>query len=107
MILSGFALKTLENQLPRLLKNEQNDTVLQSEFDICTEQELKNKNNKKKKKKMQIRNIISSYAVNKIVSSLNLNKEIVAESDLLESSFKEIKSNPSGKSDNDFFMRQN
>lgn len=105
MILSGFALKTLENQLPRLLKNEQNDTVLQSEFDICTEQELKNKNNKKKK--MQIRNIISSYAVNKIVSSLNLNKEIVAESDLLESSFKEIKSNPSGKSDNDFFMRQN
>ena len=106
MILSGFALKTLENQLPRLLKNEQNDTVLQSEFDICTEQELKNKNNKKKKK-MQIRNIISSYAVNKIVSSLNLNKEIVAESDLLESSFKEIKSNPSGKSDNDFFMRQN
>ena len=51
MILSGFALKTLENQLPRLLKNEQNDTVLQSEFDICTEQELKNKNNKKKKKK--------------------------------------------------------
>lgn len=105
MILSGFALKTLENQLSRLLKNEQNDTVLQSEFDICTEQELKNKNNKKKK--MQIRNIISSYAVNKIVSSLNLNKEIVAESDLLESSFKEIKSNPSGKSDNDFFMRQN
>ena len=105
MILSGFALKTLENQLPRLLKNEQNDTVLQSEFDICTEQELKNKNNKKKK--MQIRNIISSYAVNKIVSSLNLNKEIVAESDLLESSFKEIKSNPSGKSNNDFFMRQN
>ena len=53
---------------------------------------------------MQIRNIISSYAVNKIVSSLNLNKEIVAESDLLESSFKEIKSNPSGKSDNDFFI---
>ena len=104
MILSGFALKTLENQLSRLLKNEQNDTVLQSEFDICTEQELKKK---KKKKKMQIRNIISSYAVNKIVSSLNLNKEIVAESDLLESSFKEIKSNPSGKSDNDFFMRQN
>ena len=106
MILLGFALKTLENQLPRLLKNEQNDTVLQSEFDICTKQELKDKNNKKKKK-MQIRNIISSYAVNKIVSSLNLNKEIVAESDLLESSFKEIKSNPSGKSDNDFFMRQN
>ena len=100
-------LKTSENQLPRLLKNEQNDTVLQPEFDICTEQELKNKNNKKKKKKMQIRNIISSYAVNKIVSSLNLNKEIVAESVLLESSFKEIKSNPSGKSDNDFFMRQN
>ena len=51
MILSGFALKTLENQLSRLLKNEQNDTVLQSEFDICTEQELKKKNNKKKKKK--------------------------------------------------------
>ena len=99
MILSGFALKTLENQLPRLLKNEQNDTVLQSEFDICTEQELK--------KTTQIRNIISSYVVNKIISSLNLNKEIVAESDLLESSFKEIKSNPSGKSDNDFFMRQN
>ena len=99
MILSGFALKTLENQLPRLLKNEQNDTVLQSEFDICTEQELK--------KTTQIRNIISSYVVNKIISSLNLNKEIVAESDLLESSFKEIKSNPSWKSDNDFFMRQN
>ena len=99
MILSGFALKTLENQLSRLLKNEQNDTVLQSEFDICTEQELK--------KTTQIRNIISSYVVNKIISSLNLNKEIVAESDLLESSFKEIKSNPSGKSDNDFFMRQN
>ena len=99
MILSGFALKTLENQLPRLLKNEQNDTVLQSEFDICTEQGLK--------KTTQIRNIISSYVVNKIISSLNLNKEIVAESDLLESSFKEIKSNPSGKSDNDFFMRQN
>ena len=99
MILSGFALKTLENQLSRLLKNEQNDTVLQSEFDICTEQGLK--------KTTQIRNIISSYVVNKIISSLNLNKEIVAESDLLESSFKEIKSNPSGKSDNDFFMRQN
>ena len=95
----GFALKTLENQLPRLLKNEQNDTVLQSEFDICTEQELK--------KTTQIRNIISSYVVNKIISSLNLNKEIVAESDLLESSFKEIKSNPPAKSDNDFFMRQN
>ena len=99
MILSGFALKTLENQLSRLLKNEQNDTVLQSEFDICTEQELK--------KTTQIRNIISSYVVNKIISSLNLNKEIVAESDLLESSFKEIKSNPPAKSDNDFFMRQN
>lgn len=99
MILLGFALKTLENQLPRLLKNEQNDTVLQSEFDICTEQELK--------KTTQIRNIISSYVVNKIISSLNLNKEIVAESDLLESSFKEIKSNPPAKSDNDFFMRQN
>ena len=99
MILSGFALKTLENQLSRLLKNEQNDTVLQSEFDICTEQGLK--------KTTQIRNIISSYVVNKIISSLNLNKEIVAESDLLESSFKEIKSNPPAKSDNDFFMRQN
>lgn len=99
MILSGFALKTLENQLSRLLKNEQNDTVLQSEFDICTEQELK--------KTTQIRNIISSYVVNKIISSLNLNKEIVAESDLLESSFKEIKSNPPAKSDNDFFTRQN
>ena len=99
MILLGFALKTLENQLPRLLKNEQNDTVLQSEFDICTEQELK--------KTTQIRNIISSYVVNKIISSLNLNKEIVAESDLLESSFKEIKSNPPAKSDNDFFTRQN
>lgn len=99
MILLGFALKTLENQLPRLLKNEQNDTVLQSEFDICTEQGLK--------KTTQIRNIISSYVVNKIISSLNLNKEIVAESDLLESSFKEIKSNPPAKSDNDFFMRQN
>ena len=46
MILLGFALKSLENQLPGLLKNEQNDTVLQSESDICTEQELKkNKKN--------------------------------------------------------------
>ena len=54
MILSGFALKTLENQLSRLLKNEQNDTVLQSEFDICTKQELKDKNNKKKKKKCKL-----------------------------------------------------
>ena len=54
MILLGFALKTLENQLPRLLKNEQNDTVLQSEFDICTKQELKDKNNKKKKKKYKL-----------------------------------------------------
>ena len=101
MILLGFALKTLENQLPRLLKNEQNDTVLQSESDICTQQELK------KTKKPPIRNILSSYVANKIVSSLNLNKEIVAESVLLESSFKEIKSNPPAKSDNDFFMRQN
>ena len=103
MILLGFALKSLENQLPGLLKNEQNDTVLQSESDICTEQELK----KKQKKPPPIRNILSSYVANKIVSSLNLNKEIVAESDLLESSFKEIKSNPPAKSDNDFFMRQN
>ena len=46
MILLGFALKTLENQLPGLLKNEQNDTVLQSESNICTEQELKKKTKK-------------------------------------------------------------
>ena len=44
---------------------------------------------------------------NKNVSSLNLNKEIVAESKLLQSSFREIKSNPPAKSNNDFFMRPN
>ena len=58
--------KSLENYIKNLRKltseitqSEQNDTILQNEFDICTKQEFRI---------MQLRNAMSAYIENKSVS---------------------------------------
>ena len=65
--------KSLENYIKNIRKltteiprSEQNNTILQKELDICTEQEFRI---------IEIRSAMSPYIENKIVSALNLYKK--------------------------------
>ena len=59
-------IKNIRKSISEITQREQNDTILQKELDICTEQEFRI---------IQIRNAMLAYIESKIVSPLNLDKK--------------------------------